>query len=113
MIMTARKAMLYMDGTPYSKKGGGVFDIGMGFYDGAECCEIVGLFLLSELEELGIDVGIYRDDGLAVANLTPQEVDRLKKKICAIFKKHKLKITIEANKVAVDFLDITLDLQKD
>ena len=31
--------------------------------------------------------------------------------MCKIFKKHKLQITIEANKKVVDFLDITLDLR--
>ena len=35
----------------------------------------------------------------------------IKKKICAIFKKNGLSITIEANKKCVDFLDITMDLR--
>ena len=62
VILAARKATLYMNGEPWSKKGGGIFDVGMGFFDGAEICELVGLFLLHELEELGIILGIYRDD---------------------------------------------------
>ena len=59
VIMAARKAILYMDGEPWAKKGGEIFDVGMGFFDGAEICEIIGLFLLEELEELGCNVGIY------------------------------------------------------
>ena len=113
VIMQARKAMLYMDGKPWAKKGGQVFDIGMGFFDGAECCEIVGLFLLAELKNLGIDVGIYRDDGLGVFDLTPQGVERVKKQISAVFRKYKLEITIEANKKSVEFLDIILDLERE
>ena len=40
----------------------------MGSYDGAEVCELVGLFLLNELNEFfGKDiVELYRDDGLAI-----------------------------------------------
>ena len=112
VIMAARKAMLYMDGEPWAKKGGDIFDVGMGFFDGAEICEIIGLFLLEELEQLGCNVGIYRDDGLCVSDLTPQGVERLKKKMSAIFRKHRLEITIDANKKRVEFLDIYMDLEK-
>ena len=62
--MAARKAMLYLDGQPWAKKGGDIFDVGMGFFDGAEVCEVVGLFMLEEIrKELKINCGIYRDDG--------------------------------------------------
>ena len=84
----------------------------MGYFDSAECCEIVGLFLLEELSELGVDQGIYRDDGLCVTDLAPREVEKTKKKMSEIFRKYKLEITIEANKKKVDFLDIYLDLEK-
>ena len=40
----------------------------MGAFDGAECCELIGLFILKDLANLEIDVGIYRDDGLCVCN---------------------------------------------
>ena len=36
----------------------------MGSYDGAETCELAGSFLLSQLQELNINIGLYRDDGL-------------------------------------------------
>ena len=113
VIMAARKAFLYLDGEPWTKKGEDIFDVGMGFFDGAEICEMVGLFLLEELQELGINVGIYRDDGLGVCDLTPRGVEKMKKKMSAIFRKHKLEITIEANKKRVEFLDIYLDLSKE
>ena len=85
----------------------------MGFFDGAKICELVGLFILEELEQLGINVGIYRDDGLAVSDLNPQAVERIKKKGSAIFRKHKLEITIDANKKRIEFLDIYMDLEKE
>ena len=46
----------------------GHFDVTMGSNDGAEICELVGLFLLSLIAEKyrKEDTGLYRDDGLAV-----------------------------------------------
>ena len=83
----------------------------MGSYDGAETCELVGCYLLSQLKEVpGLNIGLYRDDGLAILDQTPKETERIKKEICKIFAKNELKITIEANKKVVNFLDVTLDL---
>ena len=44
----------------------------MGSFDGAEVCELVGLYLLHLLQETttpvssGVDLGLYRDDLLGV-----------------------------------------------
>ena len=38
-----------------------------------ETCELVGSFLLSQLQGLNVNVGLYRDDGLAITNTTPRE----------------------------------------
>ena len=112
MILAARKAFIYLDGEPWTKKGDEIFDVGMGFFDGAEICELVGLFLLEKLKTLGINVGIYRDDGLGVSNLTPRGVEKIKKQMSAIFRNFGLEITIQANKKKVQFLDVYLDLEK-
>ena len=86
VIMAARKAILYMYGEPRAKKGGDIFDVGMGFFDGEEVCELCGLFLLDEIKkEININLGTYRNDALGVTDLPPQGADRLKKKIAAIF----------------------------
>ena len=53
----------------------------MGSFDGAESCDIVGLYILSEVSKLKIDVGFYRDDGLGVSNLSPKQLEAKKKKI--------------------------------
>ena len=39
-----------MDGEFWTKKGDSHFDIAQGAFDTAEVCDIVGLFLLSELK---------------------------------------------------------------
>ena len=83
----------------------------MGSYDGAETCELVGLYMLSQLEQLGINIGLYRDDGLAICDKTPFETENIKKEICKIFKENNLNITIDANKKIIDFLDITMNLK--
>ena len=41
----------------------------MGSFDGAETCELVGLFVLSQLKDLNIDVDLYRDGVGATCNL--------------------------------------------
>ncbi|XP_068724193.1 uncharacterized protein [Montipora capricornis] len=84
----------------------------MGSFDGAETCELVGCYLLSLLtDKYGQSISLYRDDGLAAFNKTPQEIEKIKKELCKLFRENDLKITIEANKTIVNFLDVTLDLQ--
>ena len=87
--------MLFKDGTPWTKKENVPFDVAMGAFDGSETCELIGLFLLKDLAKLNINVGLYRDDGLAVSNFTARQTENLKKKICAIFRSHDLGITID------------------
>ena len=71
-----------------------------------------GCYLLSLLtDKYGQSIGLYRDDGLAAFNKTPKEIEKIKRELCKIFRENDLKITIEANKTIVNFLDITLDLQ--
>ena len=84
----------------------------MGSFDGAETCELVGSYLLSKLPTIyRSKIGLYRDDGLAAFNLPPKKIESIKKKICSTFREHNLKLTIEANKKCVNFLDVTLDLR--
>ena len=88
-----------------------LFDVTMGSYDGAEVCELVGLFLLHKLRENKVeDVGVYRDDGLEALKMTPRQMEQTKKTICRVFAEYGLKISIETNKKTVNFLDVTFDL---
>ena len=54
----------------------------MGLFDGAECCELVGAYILNLLGEF-IDkgnIGLYRDDGLGVfENLSGPQIERKRK----------------------------------
>ena len=82
-----------------------------GIFDGAETCELVGCYLLSCLtKKYGNSIGLYRDDGLAAFNTKPQQIEKIKKGFCQIFRENDLKITVEANMTKVNFLDVTLDL---
>ena len=64
----ARKSLLFNDQHVWIKKQGGLFDVTMGAFDGAEVCEAIGNFLLYELSKNynKKDIGLYRDDGLAI-----------------------------------------------
>ena len=110
IIIHAKNSTLIHKQQPWQKKGNTAFDVTMGSFDGAETCELVGSFLLSQLQNLDINIGLYRDDGLAISNSTPRETENIKKEICRVFNRNGLRITIEANKRIVDFLDVTLNL---
>ena len=97
------------------KKHNEDFDVTMGSFDGAEVCDLVGLYILSKLTLL-IDnhhIGLYRDDGLAAIPGSGPKVDRLRKDVFNIFKNIGLKVTIECNSKQTDFLDVYLDLHSE
>ena len=82
----------------------------MGSYDGAESTDLVGLFLLHQLKHLPVSLGLYRDDGLAASPLTARLTEKLWQQIKKIYEDNGLKVTGEANKKIVNFLDVTLNL---
>ncbi|KAK3754679.1 hypothetical protein QZH41_004538 [Actinostola sp. cb2023] len=113
IIMHAKQTLLYSGDVPWVKKdtSDDLFDVTMGAYDGAESCELVVVYMLSQLKSIcGEAIGLYRDDGLAVFHDPPRLVECAKKKICSLFASNGLKITIEANKKVINYLDVTLDL---
>ena len=90
-----------------------MFDVTMGSFDGAEVCELVGLYLLDKLSHLTgkENTGLYRDDGLsAIRCSSARRFDKLRKDITEFFKGEGLSITIEINLQVTDFLDATFDL---
>ena len=113
IIQTAKNTLLYSNGNPLTKKNAdSPHDVTMGSFDGAKTCELIGLYCLSQLQELNINVGLYCDDGLCVSQLTRRQNDMLKQRIRNIFQDNGFNVDIECNKTAVDFLDVTLDLQR-
>ena len=77
----------------------------LGSFDGAETCELTGIYMLSLIaSKFKDEVGLYRDDGLAVCKATPKEIEKTKKEVSKVFKSNDLKITIDANKKSFTFL---------
>ena len=86
----------------------------MGAYDGAEVCELVGTFLLEKISEICNegDIGLYRDDSLAIfRNKSGTQLETIKKKLQRIFKEYDLEITAESNQKIVYYLDVNLNLK--
>ena len=117
IIKHVRKSLLFHNDKVWVKNNNqhSLFDVTMGSYDGAEVCELVGLFLLNKLAVIfGKDnVGLYRDDGLLILRGTGgRQADQARKKLHEIFKEHDLKVTAEINYHVVNFLDVTLNLSE-
>ena len=66
IIIHAKNYVLIRKQQPWQKKGDTTFDVTMGSYDGAETCELVGNFLLSQLQSLDVNIGLYRNDGRSI-----------------------------------------------
>jgi hypothetical protein len=115
IILHCRKSILFDEEKPWIKKNNSeLFDVTMGSYDGAEICELVGLYALNILSKKidKANIGLYRDDGLAVLKNAPgTKSDRVRKEIIKAFSELGLKITIDCNLKVTNFLDITLNLQ--
>ena len=85
----------------------------MGSFDGAEICELIGIYIQSILAKITSksDMGLYRDDGLIVLkNKNGQQTDRTRKKIVKIFKDTDFSSDITTNLVEINFLDVTFNL---
>ena len=86
----------------------------MGSYDGAEVCELIGIYIKSLLTNIlsKDNMGLYRDDGLFILRkINKQQTDKIRKKIISIFKNINFKIEIVTNLTEVDFLDVTFNLE--
>ena len=56
---------------------------------------------------------IYRDDVLGITRATSRQQEKIRQEIIRVFSEYGFSITIFINLKRVDFLDITLDLEKD
>ena len=85
--INSKHSLLFSNGQTWEKRNStSNFDVTMGSVDGAATCELVGCYLLSQLKQItGIEIGLYKDDGLAILNQTPREIERAKKEICQMF----------------------------
>ena len=113
-VFHARKSLLFDKTSVWVKKDNSDFDVTMGNYDGAEVCELVGRYLFNLLtNEFGKNnIGLYRDDGLSsFQNISGQDSEKIKKKMCKMLKENGLNITVECNLTITEFLDVTFDLK--
>ena len=77
--------VIFNDKQTWIKRDSGLFDVTIGAYYGAEVCELVGNYLLYKLLTLyeKKDIGLYRDDRLAVfQNKSRPGLEKIKKSIC-------------------------------
>ena len=84
-----------------------------GSFDGAEICELVGLFILNNLgKRFGKEnIGLYRNDGLAIIkSKSARLLDKTRKEWHKIFEQFDLKITSEVNLNVINVFNVTFDL---
>ena len=113
-IYHSSKSLLFSENSSWIKRQSGQFqfDLTTGSFDGAEICELVGLYILNLLctRFSKYQVGLYRDDGLAALKLSGPQADRERKDIERTLKECGLRVTVEILLKQADFLDVTLDL---
>ena len=88
----------------------------MSSFEGAEVCELVGLYIQSKIEKIlpKSNFGLYRDDELALlGNLNGQETEKVRKNIIGVFKGIGFSLEIETILKEVDFLDVLLNLRNE
>ena len=103
---------MYKQGEPWIKKQSNNFDVTMGSYDRAEVCELIRIFMLSLIgNKYNLNnIGLYRDDGLAVfKNTSVLQSEKIKNSFQKIFKNKGLDIIINCNMKIVIYLDVTLN----
>lgn len=113
VIRHARRSLLFNNGEPWVKKEDENFDVTMGAYDGAEVCELIGIFIQAQLSEKfdKRNFGLYRDDGLAIfRNTSGPQAERIKKEFQKVFKDNHLDIETSCNLKIVNYLDVTMNL---
>ena len=94
IIIQAKKSLLYNKQTPWCKNTNADFDVTMGSFDGAETCELLGLYRL------------YRDDGLCHM----RQNTKTGRKKSREKSENNLNIKIDANIKTVELLDINMDM---
>ena len=85
VIFHCRRSLLFHNNEPWIKNdSNGDFEVAMGSYDGAELCELAGLFMLNEVSnKLDKDnIGLCRDDGLSFfKNYNGHQNDKVRKEM--------------------------------
>ena len=90
IILHSCKTALIHDNEVWIKKAAkeDLFDVPIGSYHGAEVCELIGLFLLNNLNQFlsKENFGLYRDDGLLIIKKRSKRIiEKTRKDIRAVF----------------------------
>ena len=112
-INAFKKILTFQQSTSMDKGESGLLDVTIGVYGGVEVYEFVGSFSLYQLSDKynKKDIGLYRDDGLAVfKNKGGPQAKRIKKDFQNFFQENDLNIVFKCNLKIVDYLDATLNL---
>ena len=113
-IKHCRKSLLFHNNVAWKKKTTtSCFDVTMDSYDGAEVCELVGMFILSKLGNIICEknTGLYRDDVLVVLrNMNARGICKIKKIIIKMIKDVGFQLEIKTNLKQVEFLDVTFNM---
>ena len=86
----------------------------MGSFDGAEICELIGLYILDKLSKrLGKNnVGLYRDDRLGIYRTKSGRLkEKLRQDFINIFQEFGLQIEIALDMFEANFFAVTFNLQ--
>ena len=114
MIKHSRISLLFdLEQAWKKKESGSCLDVTMSTNDGAELCELIGVFMQSVLLDIinKEAMGLWRNGGLIVRNeVTSQNTDKIRKKIIRVFKDNGFSIDIVSNLVEVNFLDVMFNL---
>ena len=75
IILSTKSGLLFNGKQAWNKKGNTAFDVTMGSWDGAEVCDLIGLYLLSQLSDMNLEISLYRDDALAETASRPRQTE--------------------------------------
>ena len=110
VIFHCYRSLLFHDNEPCIKKNSnGDSDVTMESYNGAEVCELAGLFMLNKLSKKfdKDNIELYRDDELSVSYYdNGHQNNKVWRKMIYIFKRHHLSLGIKSN-LNLDYLNIT------
>ena len=99
--------LLFSDNKNWKKKSiDSCFEVTMGSFDGAEICQIVGLYIQLKLEKIlpKPNFGLYRDDRLALLrNINGQQTEKVRKNVIGVFKDIGFSLEIETNLKEAEF----------
>ena len=86
VIFHAQKSVLYNDGERWARKEGDSLSITIGGYDGAKVCELIGVYVLHLIGKKydSKNIGLHRDDGLAVFKNVSEPASEKEKKTFTI-----------------------------